>query len=70
MILRWLLFFAAIAWGVQFIVRREWWTDWIREHHGFVRNEWLRTETHYRNFWWIGASVSFIWAIAVLLLGP
>ena len=68
-----LLLVGGVAWGVQFLVFREWWTGFFRRYAAPLKP--LRqplwpvpplTDGFWRRAYLLAAAVSFIWAVAML----
>jgi hypothetical protein len=62
-----------VAWGIQFLVFRKWWTALFRRYvqplRPFRQPPWPfppLTDGFWRNAYLLAAAVSFIWAVAML----
>lgn len=68
-----LLFLFGVAWGVQFLLFRKWWTAvflrYVAPLKPFRKPAWLfppLTDGFWRIAYLLAAVVSFIWAVAML----
>jgi len=61
-----LLFVVGVAWGVQFIVFRKWWTALFLRNADQIRPFRPLPDGFWRNLYLLAAAVSFIWAGAML----